>query len=38
MHPDHAFVTVAGYDMSYLEFFGTILNLASVWLVVKRHI
>ena len=38
MHLDETFVTIAGYDMSYLEFFGTVLNLLSVWLVVKRHV
>lgn len=31
------FFTVLGYPMSYLEFFGTIFYLASVWLVARRH-
>jgi nicotinamide mononucleotide transporter len=35
---DEVFFTVLGYDMSYLEFFGTLLNLASVLLVVRRSI
>jgi nicotinamide mononucleotide transporter len=32
------FFTVAGYPMSYIEFFGTILNLACVWLASKNKI
>jgi nicotinamide mononucleotide transporter len=32
------FVTIHGYEMSYLEFFGTLLNLASVWLVARRNV
>jgi nicotinamide mononucleotide transporter len=35
---DSVFVTILGYDLSYLEFFGTALNLASVWLVLRRNI
>src|SRR6185295_10904889 len=38
MYLDHTLVTVIGYDLSYLEFFGTVFNLASVWLVIKRHV
>ena len=30
------FFSVMGYDMSYLEFFGTVFNLLCVWLTVKR--
>lgn len=30
--------TVLGYQMSYIEFFGTILNLLSVYLVAKNKI
>lgn len=32
------FFTFLGYPMSYIEFFGTIANLLSVWLVSKRNI
>ncbi len=32
------FFTLFNYPMSYIEFFGTLLNLACVWLVVKKHI
>jgi nicotinamide mononucleotide transporter len=35
---DHTFVTLVGYDLSYLEFFGTAFNLLSVWLVVRRNV
>lgn len=35
---DNVFFSVLGYPMSYLEFFGTILNIASVWLVARKHI
>ncbi|WP_205849223.1 nicotinamide riboside transporter PnuC [Natronospirillum operosum] len=31
-------VTVLGYPLSYIEFFGTVLYLASVYLVAKRHV
>lgn len=34
----HTFFTVFGYPMSYLEFFGTILNIWSVWLVTRNNI
>lgn len=30
------FFTVVGYPMSYIEFFGTILNIWCVWLVAKN--
>lgn len=36
--PDKIFFTVLDYEMSYIEFFGTLFNLASVWLVVRRHV
>lgn len=32
------FFTVLGYPMSYIEFFGTLFNLACVWLVARKHI
>ena len=32
------FITIGNYPMSYIEFFGTILNLISVWLVGRRNI
>ena len=31
------FFTIMGYPMSYIEFFGTVLYLWSVWLITKRH-
>lgn len=34
---DHVFFFILGYPMSYIEFFGTILYLWSVWLITKRH-
>lgn len=34
----NTFVVVFGYSMSYLEFFGTILNIWSVWLVTRNNI
>lgn len=30
--------TVMGYQMSYIEFFGTILNILCVWLIAKGKI
>jgi nicotinamide mononucleotide transporter len=30
--------SVAGYDLSWLEFIGTIFNLASVWLMARNRI
>ena len=30
--------TVIGYEMSYIEFFGTLLNILCVWLVVRNNI
>ncbi len=38
MYVDETLVTILGYEMSYLEAAGTILNLLSVWLIVKRHV
>lgn len=35
---DNVFFSVLGYPMSYLEFVGTILNIASVWLVARKHV
>lgn len=35
---DNVFFTFLGYRMSYLEFFGTVLNILSVWLVVRKNI
>lgn len=35
---DTVFFSVLGYPMSYLEFFGTILNIACVWLVARKNI
>lgn len=32
------FFTILGYPMSYIEFFGTLLNLWTVWLVAKKKI
>lgn len=32
------FFTVMDYQMSYIEFFGTIFNIVCVWLAVKRNI
>lgn len=32
------FFTVLGYPMSYVEFTGTVLYLASVWLIARRNI
>jgi len=34
---DRVFVTILGYPMSYVELAGTLLYLASVWLIVKRN-
>ncbi len=35
---NNIFFTVLGYQMSYLEFFGTLFNLWCVWLVTKNKI
>lgn len=35
---DNVFFTVPGYPMSYIEFAGTILYLASVWLIARRNV
>lgn len=35
---NNIFFTFHGYQMSYLEFIGTLLNLWSVWLVTKNNI
>jgi nicotinamide mononucleotide transporter len=32
------FFTFLGYDMSYLEFFGTLFNIAAVWFAVRNNI
>ena len=34
----HTFFTVLDYRMSYLEFAGTSLSLAAVWLAARNHI
>jgi len=34
---DRVFFAILGYPMSYIEFFGTILYLWSVWLITRRH-
>lgn len=35
---EHIFFTVWGYEMSYLEFFGTIAGFIAVWLASKANI
>jgi nicotinamide mononucleotide transporter len=35
---DTVFFTILDYPMSYIEFFGTILYLWSVWLIAKRNV
>ena len=35
---NNIFFTVLGYQMSYLEFFGTIFTILSVWLTVKAKV
>jgi nicotinamide mononucleotide transporter len=35
---NNTFFTLWDYPMSYLEFFGTLLNIASVYLVAKKNI
>ena len=35
---NNIFFTIYGYPMSYLEFFGTLLNIWCVWLVAKKNI
>jgi nicotinamide mononucleotide transporter len=32
------FFTILGYPMSYVEFFGTVLYLLSVWLIARRNV
>lgn len=32
------FFTFIGYPMSYLEFFGTLANIASVWLIARKNV
>jgi nicotinamide mononucleotide transporter len=34
---DNTFFVIIGYSMSYVEFFGTIAYLSSVWLVAKKN-
>ncbi len=34
---EQVFFTILGYPVSYLEFAGTILYLASVWLIARRN-
>ena len=35
---DNTFFTIIGYPMSYIEFFGTIAYLLSVWLVARKNL
>jgi nicotinamide mononucleotide transporter len=35
---DSTFFTILNYPMSYIEFFGTLANLACVWLIAKKNI
>lgn len=35
---NNIFFSIWGYDMSYLEFFGTLLNILSVWLIARKNI
>jgi nicotinamide mononucleotide transporter len=35
---DSIFFRISGYQMSYIEFFGTLLGLISVWLATKENI
>lgn len=35
---DYSIFTIFGYQMSYVEFFGTLFNLLSVWLVARKNI
>jgi len=35
---DNTFFTLFSYPMSYLEFFGTLFNLACVWLIARHNI
>lgn len=35
---NNIFFTIFNYPMSYVEFFGTIFNIATVWLLVKKKI
>ena len=35
---DNTLFTLFGYPMSYLEFFGTLFNLACVWLIARHNI
>ncbi len=32
------FISVLGYNMSYLEFFGTVFNILAVWFAVRSNI
>lgn len=34
---NNIFFTLIGYPMSYIEFFGTVAYLASVWLVARKN-
>lgn len=35
---ENIFITIAGYPMSFIEFFGTLFNLAGVWLMTQNKI
>ena len=34
---NNTFFTIIGYPMSYIEFFGTVAYLLSVWLIAKKN-
>jgi nicotinamide mononucleotide transporter len=38
LNVNNTFFTIFNYPMSYVEFFGTILNILTVWLLVKKNI
>jgi len=35
---DNVFVTVGGYPLSWIEFVGTVLYFASVWLIARKNL
>ena len=35
---DRVFLTVLGYGMSYVEFFGTVAGFIAVWLAARGHV
>lgn len=38
LNVNNTFFTIFNYPMSYVEFFGTLFNIATVWLLVKKRI